>query len=257
MPATINGIGTTYYGRRNVVKMTAECQHCNRVVVLDSYETREFFVFVFIPIIPLTKYQILDSCPICRRHTRIKLADFHTQRDATVAQAKAEISGSDLDSKFKYANVLYQMMVMDEAIQTFTELAQADGRRAEFHLGLARCLASVLRNTEAEAAYRQCFGADPAAEVAIVECSELLLTLRRKQDSLELLKQFEAQNATSAYYLAALGDRAFQQKDWETAARVYNQLLQGNPGYADNKQFMKAIKKAPKKANMPFMYMGM
>lgn len=68
MPTTVNGIGTHYYGKRNHTKRQGTCRACGRVGELESYDTRLFFVVIFIPIIPLGRKRIIDECPACRRH---------------------------------------------------------------------------------------------------------------------------------------------------------------------------------------------
>src|SRR5687768_9999755 len=68
MPMTVNGIGTHYYGKRNVTVRTAACAACHHVGQLESYDTRLWFVIFFIPILPLGRKRIIDDCPSCRRH---------------------------------------------------------------------------------------------------------------------------------------------------------------------------------------------
>lgn len=68
MPSTVNGIGTHYYGKKNLSVRTAPCHSCHRVGNLESYDTRLWFVIVFIPVIPLGRKRIIDKCPSCSRH---------------------------------------------------------------------------------------------------------------------------------------------------------------------------------------------
>ena len=63
MPTTVNGIGTHYYGKKNRSVRTAACRSCGRVGNLESYDTRLWFVIVFIPIIPLGRKRVIDTCP--------------------------------------------------------------------------------------------------------------------------------------------------------------------------------------------------
>ncbi|HEX8521631.1 MAG TPA: hypothetical protein VF669_05185 [Tepidisphaeraceae bacterium] len=76
MPQTINGIGTWYYGKKNLERHAGTCRWCNRGVTLESYDTRLFFVVLFIPVIPLTKKRIIESCPSCRRHIALPFAEW-------------------------------------------------------------------------------------------------------------------------------------------------------------------------------------
>ena len=63
MPQTLNGIGTKYYGKANAVSERAVCDSCGREGIQESYDTNRYFVLVFIPLLPLGKYRILDDVP--------------------------------------------------------------------------------------------------------------------------------------------------------------------------------------------------
>ena len=51
MPFSLNGIGTTYYGQRDLLED-------------GSYITTEWFIFIYIPVVPLASFRVL---PIKRR----------------------------------------------------------------------------------------------------------------------------------------------------------------------------------------------
>jgi len=76
MPSTINGIGTHYYGQSNVQSRPGLCEFCHQPVELRSYDTRLWFVILFIPIIPLGRKRILDYCPKCTRHRMLALREW-------------------------------------------------------------------------------------------------------------------------------------------------------------------------------------
>ena len=87
MPTTVNGVGTHYYGKKNRSARTAPCHSCHRVANLESYDTRLWFVVIFIPIIPLGRKRIIDACPFCRRH-------FAANADTYEQSKQLQISGS-------------------------------------------------------------------------------------------------------------------------------------------------------------------
>ncbi|MBN1517108.1 hypothetical protein JXA32_11150 [Candidatus Sumerlaeota bacterium] len=76
MPSTINGIGTWYYGKRNSSKRHGMCEHCGKEAVLESYDATLYFVFLYIPVIPLKKVKVFDECSRCRRHRVAKLEEY-------------------------------------------------------------------------------------------------------------------------------------------------------------------------------------
>ena len=87
MPTTVNGVGTHYYGKSNRSVRTAACHSCHRVANLESYDTRLWFVVIFIPIIPLGRKRIIDQCPRCRRH-------FAADADTYEQSKQLQVSGS-------------------------------------------------------------------------------------------------------------------------------------------------------------------
>ena len=50
MPSTVNGIGTWYYGKSNLVTRNDTCEFCHNYAELKSYDTTLYFVVVFIPL---------------------------------------------------------------------------------------------------------------------------------------------------------------------------------------------------------------
>jgi tetratricopeptide (TPR) repeat protein len=94
MPYTLNGIGTHYYGRRNVSRVNGTCPHCNRWAVLTSYDTRECFCILFVPIIPLKRYRIQNECGACARHYRSALHTFNEQLRTVVDPLRAAVARS-------------------------------------------------------------------------------------------------------------------------------------------------------------------
>ena len=68
MPYTLNGVGTWYYGKRNVHRLRNVCSQCSAVGDLESHDTTLYFVVLFVPLLPLAKKRVMDSCPACGAH---------------------------------------------------------------------------------------------------------------------------------------------------------------------------------------------
>src|SRR5262245_5596435 len=88
MPTTVNGVGTHYYGKKNLSVRTGTCQSCRRVANLESYDTRLWIVVLFIPVIPLGRKRIIDSCPACRRHFVADQDKFAMARQLSLSGAR-------------------------------------------------------------------------------------------------------------------------------------------------------------------------
>lgn len=80
MPSTYNGIGTMYYGKKNVHEHQGNCESCTRHTTLRSYDTTKYFVIAYIPIFPLGKKRVIDECSICRRHHVLKLSQWEKMK---------------------------------------------------------------------------------------------------------------------------------------------------------------------------------
>jgi tetratricopeptide (TPR) repeat protein len=87
MPTTVNGIGTHYYGKKNRKSRTGVCRSCGARCTLESYDTRLWFVIVFIPVIPLGRRRIMDCCSVCSRHYAASLSRWEMSRQLNVSGA--------------------------------------------------------------------------------------------------------------------------------------------------------------------------
>ena len=61
MPTTVNGIGTTYFGKKNLEQYQGVCDSCNRSTTLSDYETGHYICIIFIPLIPIGRKMCLAS----------------------------------------------------------------------------------------------------------------------------------------------------------------------------------------------------
>jgi len=155
MPATINGVGTKYYGRRKARTYAAECESCHRVEQLSDYETTHFFVVLFIPLIPLGKKQIFADCPRCRRHRVMPLAEWQKIEEQSLSQG-AEALGENPDDP----QTALELLRSFSAFQRFDEaekLAQGIQTQYDDNAEVQTAIGHwhEYRNRPAEAA--QCF----------------------------------------------------------------------------------------------------
>ncbi|MHC4754675.1 MAG: tetratricopeptide repeat protein [Planctomycetota bacterium] len=121
MPYTLNGIGTHYYGKKNLQQRPGTCAHCNKSVILSSYDTTNYFVVFFVPLIPLGKKRILEQCPACTTHKAISLKEWLTEKEHSVNEAidayQANPGSSENAKKGVETFLAYQ------EIQSFLEIA--------------------------------------------------------------------------------------------------------------------------------------
>lgn len=84
MPYTLNGIGSRYYGKKNEHTHQGTCEFCGKSAQLNSYDTTNFFVFVFIPIIPLGEKRVVDQCSCCKMHRVLSLKEWKKHLKETI-----------------------------------------------------------------------------------------------------------------------------------------------------------------------------
>ncbi len=97
MPTTYNGIGTQYYGNRNKTAHFGFCNQCKREQMLTDYETTLFFCVIYIPLIPISKKQIVNQCPACTYHYAVPLTDWKKKADEAVEQVSESLAQNTND----------------------------------------------------------------------------------------------------------------------------------------------------------------
>ena len=139
MPETYNGCGTWYYGKKNVVSYDDYCSQCNRYVTLSSYDTREWVVVFFVPVIPLRQKRILDSCPACRQHKQMPLKKYLKLKDADYAAAmeKYDANPNDPEAVAALLGVFsaYQDIESFEALTREAAAQFADNAKVQTTIG--------------------------------------------------------------------------------------------------------------------------
>lgn len=138
MPSTVNGIGTTYFGKSNLQTQDGVCSSCNSRGKLASYETWHCICVLFIPLIPLGKKQILDYCPSCSRHRVLPFHEWVKIRDQAIEETANQYSASpeDPDAAIEVHATLAAFQKQDEA-RKFADLIHAkfpDVARVLFYL---------------------------------------------------------------------------------------------------------------------------
>jgi tetratricopeptide (TPR) repeat protein len=185
MPFTINGIGTRYAGRRNGSARYGTCEFCKRQTTLSSYETREFFCIIYVPLIPITRYRIFDECASCRKHRRATMKEFQRSVDATLAPLR--------------------------------ERVRHEPQNAAAHAELIRTLFGMRLITEAEAAARAGVAANPN-DAALQLLAGQILEIRGDQAAAKtFLERAVALDPSNGAARLELGRCHFVQNDWASA----------------------------------------
>jgi tetratricopeptide (TPR) repeat protein len=155
MPTVINGVGTWYYGKSRIFRRHGVCSMCGAITTLTSYDTTLFFVFGFVPLIPLGRKRILEQCAVCQKHRVAPLDKWEREKSRVFGGLNEALqSGRDPDAALVEA-LSAASGFEDQAL--FDQVAAvAAGRtdQADVQAELGAGYAYFTRWDEAETAYR-------------------------------------------------------------------------------------------------------
>ncbi len=250
MPSTVNGIGTHYYGQKNYESRPGTCPHCGRAVNLASYDTRLWFVVVFIPIIPLGRKRILDKCPSCSRH-------YVVDADKWEASKQLEISGAE--EKFRTSPTPENAMAVHKQLVSFHQFNEAAEFRkrvtaqfpdsAQLQAFFGDSLVYFGRQQDAAPYYARALALRPDLPAARAGVAEEHIRAGRLDEAAKLLEFLTQPGAGQLYTLAPLErlGLAYQRANrHDEALAAFNVLLRELPQLSDNVTFRKMVQKSEK-----------
>ena len=177
MPHVINGVGTWYYGKRNVHRLRNVCPQCSAVGDLESYDTTLYFVVVFVPLLPLARKRVMDSCPSCGAHRVMPLAAWDKAKSEGLTGALDRLQAAPGDREAVLNALGTAATFQNEALLAVAADAQATHHPAD--AGLLSTLGDVngyfARHDAAAAAYLESLKSEDDPRVS----EQLGLTLLR------------------------------------------------------------------------------
>ena len=163
MPGTLNGIGTRYVGKSNLSERTGGCPKCNQTVELRSYDTRLWFVVLFIPIIPLGRRKVIDFCPRCTNHRVASPKRWNEARREAIAEAQRRVQEDpgDAEATGQLLGALTQFQYREEADQLAAIMEErfAGDLGVQFNLGM--WYAEFRKHEEAYRCFERALTLDP------------------------------------------------------------------------------------------------
>jgi tetratricopeptide (TPR) repeat protein len=254
MPATINGIGTRYSGKRDLQVEDGICGSCGKTARLSSYDTRLWFCVLFVPVIPLGRKRVLAECSRCRRHRVMPLDKYHEFQQETLTQLEADWrrDRTDLDKAIAYNSALREFGRADEASSHLAELLRtfADDARAQFYAG-AVCEATG-REEEARRFFALAFQIDPTFPPARrARALQMIQEGSLDQASTLLSPSSLAPEETDPALLFQLAEGYRERGDHVNALAVDQRLVRDFPGIDQGKEFRRAVKRSEKALASP------
>jgi len=255
MPSTYNGIGTHYYGRKQEEIRQAPCPHCGRHVALVSYDTRLWFVLVFIPVIPLGRKRIIDQCPACTRHYAMDLDKWETSKQLEISGALDKFrSHPTPEAAIETHQALVQFHQLTEAAEFRRTMREKFPDNAKIHAYLGLSLERLGYLEEAGWALRKALELRPDLPEARVGMAREHLRAKKLDEARALLDFLEKPGAQQLYSLEPLEALAlaFQQEGRHAEALdVFSKLVTALPALGDHTGFRKNIERSEKVIRPP------
>ncbi|MFN7806057.1 MAG: tetratricopeptide repeat protein, partial [Planctomycetaceae bacterium] len=251
MPYSINGIGTHYYGHRNPTVRQSVCGACHALGQLESYETRLWFVIVFIPVIPLKRLRIIDQCPHCRRHYAANPDEWESARQLGVSDSLSRYRKSPTVEGALEVHAAMLSFQMDSEAQAFREAAlQTHPNNPELLRGLGSHLQQFSQFQTAQRLFDQAFELDPESPFGRTQRALHLIQDPDKLDEVWDLVGFLRQPGAGQMYDLTVLDLLAQQYqrvgNHERALEILQHLLTEFPSAGEQYAVRKMVAESEK-----------
>jgi tetratricopeptide (TPR) repeat protein len=249
MPTTVNGIGTTYFGKRNRRQFQGTCQHCHYQGQLENYETWLVVSVFFIPVLPLGKKQILNKCPKCTRHASIAYSAWLQAQKEAVEASAAELARNshDPDAAIRMHATYDAYQLHDDAARFADAMMALYGDVARVQFYLAAWYERLGRKEQAEAAFDAAYRLEPANVLYQRAVAIGHIEHGRLEEAQRMLVSFKPPSPSFEPQLFFLLANAFhaQGRD-EQAMEQFKLLIDTRPDLLKDRSFRKAVRRTEK-----------
>ncbi len=249
MPQTINGIGTTYYGKKNLETEIAACESCGYQGEMLSYETGYYFVFLYIPLIPLGRKQVLDFCPACSHHRVMPVEEWKALKQQVIEQSTTKLAANmeNADAAIEHLQTLTAFHQIDEARQLTSAIEGTHGGDVDVQLFLGSWHDLYGDRQDADRCFEQAFKLDPnhpgclrAHGIGLIEKGEV----DQAKATLQPLEPPSQDYDPAVFFMLA---SAFQEKnDHAGAMEIFEMISNTTPQFGREKWFRQAVRHSEK-----------
>lgn len=253
MPYTLNGIGTRYAGRKNVSVLSGTCPFCGRQTSLSDYDTREFFCFLFVPLIPLHRFRIQSDCSSCRKHYRIPMDDFRATIESTVRplQEAAGRAPGDPVAIGRLVDGLVSVRMFREAEEAARAGLAASPGNVPLNRAMGDLLAARGDHAAAEPLRRIVVGQEPRDARSRLALGRTLFVTGRFGDAAVELEEAARLDPSSADARLLLGEAHFSAGRWSSALQWFEELAVRHPEFATDRHILARRKECKEKLGLP------
>lgn len=250
MPSTVNGVGTTYYGHSNSQARVGVCRSCGHSGRLESYDTRLWFVVIFIPIIPLGRKRIIDQCPNCQRHFVASKDEYEMSRQLGISAAQEHFRERPSPQTALEVHATLLAYHDHEGAEAFSQEALKQfPTNGELCVGLAAHMEQVGRYADAEKFYDQAWELRPDLPQVRDAQARKKISENKLDEARELLDFLMHAGAGQTYSFGTLDQLAYayqQQGRHEESLQLYQHLVAEFPFVAQQHQFRKVVQNSEK-----------
>jgi len=237
MPSTFNGIGTWYYGKKDLQSWAGHCEFCGYNGQLQSYTTTQFFVVCYIPIVSMGERRVINECPSCRKHYSLKRKQWEELKKDNI-EREEQAWREDIYNKEKGLEVLRVVYeYRDEQVfqRLGNEIPAYFGNDVEVLGLLAEGYKYFGCNDQAERIYRRMLGIEDRNDIREELAANLILQLRpdEAQYFLEHILEQGIQDKLRSLFLLIQGYQAVG--DHKRALELIDRICQAFPSLSNSK----------------------
>ena len=245
MPATVNGIGTTYAGKKNVEDYQGVCESCGHAGMLSDYETGHYICVLFIPIIPIGRKMILGYCNRCTQHRVMPLKQWEQLKEESINAGFASLSENSKDPE-KAIELLGTFTAFKQYDQA-TQLAAATVKTHADDYDTIFAIAGWYEAMEMKAKSDECF--DLCLELDFdrdssrrIRCVNHLEAKEMPQAESLAWELFEKNKDETLGVMFMLANTYIDLNQQQKAYECHERLVQSTPELKDDKQYCKSIR---------------
>ena len=248
MPHVINGIGTWYYGRRNLHESYGTCEHCGQEGRLSSFDTTLYAVLFMIPLVALGKKRVLAECSRCRRHRSLSLKEWGELKATAIAEAVAAFreDPTDLAKACDVVSVCAAYQDKETFLKVAPTVVTCAGDDVETLRVTAGTCVGFGESEKAEHLLRRCLAVEDDPDGRELLAGVLVEQLRPAEAApfLQHVIDERLTDSVGALVMLAQGYQATGEHD--RASAVFAQCLALVPALEKDKQFSKLQKLSKK-----------
>lgn len=175
MPSTYNGIGTWYHGKTDIHRLKGSCEFCHNIGDLTSYDTTLYFVVFFVPVIPISKYRVLQQCPRCEKHRVVKSKQWQEMKNKNTQEVFERLDKNPKDREALMEGLGSVISYQDpELFERLIPLANALPEDADVQFQLGATYSYFARRAEATDAYKKSLLAEDRPQTRELMATNLL-----------------------------------------------------------------------------------